>query len=199
MKYCYLFLLLVFTSTGIIAQDSLETRPFRDHFTLDLNGSIMLFPFVNYYIPYNVSVSPGIKLSRHLAATVSYSNFGIEAEYYSKNFAGYGVGIRYDRFPFLLKAELIHMTRYNHTSEWNSWNLRDKTTLNPMVRVHVGFRVAPRFTLGFAIAHFRDVKVSGYGYESSLGDWTAIRKNINDSSLQLFFGLSVGRQTKSSN
>ncbi len=198
MKYCYLFLLLVFTSTGIIAQDSLETRPFRDRFTLDLNGSILLFPFGTYYIPYNVSVSPGIKISRHLAVTVSYSNFGMEAEYYSKSFGGYGVGIRYDRFPFLLKAELIQVTRYNHTSEWDSWDLRYKTTLNPMARLHIGFRVAPRFTAGLAIAHFRNLKVTGYNYSSELGDWTAFRKNLNDSSLQLFFGVSLGRRTKSS-
>lgn len=199
MKYLYVLLLLGFTSTSLIAQDSLETKPFRDHFTLDINGSVMLFPFGMFSVPYNIHISPGIKLSKHLAATVSYSNFGREAEYSSKNFAGYGLGLRYDRFPYFLKAEVIQLTRYSYSSDWDSWNLRDKKNLNPMARLHIGFRVAPRFTLGVAYSHFRQVKVTGFNYSDELGNWTTFRKNLNDSSLQLFFGLSLGKQTKSSN
>lgn len=198
MKYCYLFLLLVFISTGIIAQDSLETRPFRDHFTLDINGVGLLYPFDPYFIPFNLHVSPGVRITKHFALTGSYTFFGAEAAYFTRRFAGYGIGLRYDRFPFMFKAEIIQLTRYEDRSEWDSWYLRDQKTLNPMARLHIGFRVAPRFTAGLAIAHFRNLQVTGYNYSSELGDWTTFRRNLSDSSLQLFFGVSLGKKTKSS-
>lgn len=200
MKYLYILLLLGFMSTSLVAQDSLETKPFRDHFTLDITGSILFFPMAGtYYIPYNIHVSPGVKLSKHLSATISYSNFGTNAEYFTKRFVGYGIGLRYDRFPFLVKAEVIQLTRYEDVSDWDSWYLRDRKNLNPMARLHIGFRVAPRFTLGVVYSHFRQVEVIGYNYSREVGDWTTFRKNLNDSSLQLFFGLNLGKQTKSSN
>lgn len=198
MKYFITSFLLACTALTIQAQDSLQTKPFKDHFTLDINGSVMLFPFGMFSVPYNVHISPGIKLSKHLAATVSYSNFGREAEYSSKNFAGYGFGLRYDRSPYFLKAEVIQLTRYNYSSDWNSWNLRDKKNLNPMARMHIGFRVAPRFTLGVVYSHFRQVKVIEFGYYDVIGDFTQFRKQLNDSSLQLFFGVSLGKQGKKS-
>lgn len=198
MKYFSTFFLLVCIAVALQAQDSLQTKPFKDHFTLDINGSVMLFPFGMFSVPYNVHISPGIKLSKNLAATVSYSNFGREAEYSSKNFAGYGLGLRYDRFPYFVKAEVIQLTRYSYSSEWDSWNLRDKKNLNPMARMHIGFRVAPRFTLGVAYSHFRQAKVTGFGYYDVTGDFTQFRKQLNDSSLQLFFGVSLGKKTKKS-
>lgn len=197
MKYIYVLLLLGFVPSSIFAQDSLETKPFRDHFTLDINGSIMFFPIAGtYHIPYNIHVSPGVKLSKHLSATISYSNFGMNAEYYTTRFVGYGIGLRYDRFPFLVKAELVQMTDYQNTRDWDSWYLRDKKNLNPMARLHIGFRVAPRFTLGVAYSHFRQMKVTGFNYSDELGDWTTFRKSLNDNSLQLFFGLSLGKREK---
>lgn len=199
MKYFYLIILPVFISTGLHAQDSLETKSFSDHFTLDIHGGALWYPLGDYAVPFNLHMSPGVRLTKHIALTGSYAFFGAEGEYVSRRFEGYGLGLRYDRYPVMLKAEVIQLTRYQDFTEWDSWRLRDRKNLNPMARLHIGFRVAPRFIAGLTIAHFRNVKVVGYNYSSDRGDWTTFRKNLNETSLQLFFGLSLGKRTKLSN
>lgn len=199
MKRIQVFLLLIVMSAGLLAQDSTKRGALLlDHFTLDLHGSALLIFLGTYSIPYNIHVSPGIKLTEHLALSASYSFFGAEGEYYSTQYAGFGLGLRYDRFPFILKGELMQMTRLSNQRDWDGWRLRERNAFNPMARLHLGFRVAPRFTLGLSFGHARNIRISGNGYLQETGDFTPYRSVRNHTSLQLFFGLSLGKQERES-
>lgn len=192
-KLTFLLLLSLCFSQQAYAQSPTDNSAtnWTNRIILDVHGSFLVLPFDPFFIPYNISGSIGYKVTPHWGISAGYSNFGYWASYSSISWGGYGVGIRYDRRPFLLKAELMQITRYDHSREWNGNELRSSLNWNPAIRLHTGFRVAPRFTMGLSFTYAPKLLTRGYAYVAEAGDYVPVRRQIQNGNISLFFGLSL--------
>lgn len=195
MRTAFLILTLFLSSfcLDLQAQSEADTASstFLQRLVVDVNGSFLILPYDPFFIPYNLSGSIGYKVAPHWGITMGYSNFGYWGAYSSISWGGYGVALRYDKRPFFLKGELMQITRYDHSREWNGNRLRSRSNWNPAIRLHTGFRVAPRFTLGLVTTYAPRLLTLGNDFVPEVGDYVPIRRQISNMNVSLFFGLSL--------
>ena len=195
LSLSFLVLLLPVLSSPAAAQteesESVKFR-LRDHLVLDVNGSaLILANFNEIFIPYNLHVAAGVRVSGPWSVTGSWNTFGYTHDFGEGTFSGYGAGVRFDRKWLFAKVEAIHPVRFSRRDDDSGFSIRKGVGFPVVPRVHVGCRIAPRFTAGFAFARGSNIPVHGWGYVPQLDNWGDFRGLETLTSFQLFFGLSL--------